>query len=133
MQTSVAPVSQASRALRTTSSAEREYASAAPGPLPNPQKLQPTKQTLVKLMLRFTTSVIASPTVSRRNVSAKEISACKSAASVLASSKPCSNVSSWPARLASKHSSTAGEQEDSEACNFVSSGSERIGGIHTCG
>jgi hypothetical protein len=39
-------------------------------------------------------------------------------------------VSSWPVRIASMHSSTAGEQEDKGVGNFTSQGLASIGGIH---
>ncbi len=55
MHTSVAPIVHASTARRTTSSMGRKYPSSSRWSRLNAQKVQCLMQTLVKLMLRFTT------------------------------------------------------------------------------
>ena len=55
MQTSVAPISHASMARRTTSSIGRKYPSSSRWSRLKAQNVQCLMQTLVKLMLRLTT------------------------------------------------------------------------------
>src|ERR1019366_10250534 len=109
MQTSVAPIFQASTAFCATCSRVRKYVSASRGPRLKAQNLHPTKQTLVKLIFRFTTYVTRLPTNSRRSVSAATNRPSKSSPSASARSKHCSRDSTPPSCACNTCSSAARE------------------------
>src|SRR5262245_49165053 len=95
MHTSVAPISHASWARRTTSSTGRKYPSSSRWSRLNAQKVQCLMQTLVKFTLRLTTNVTTSPACRRRISSATAPSAARSRPRTSARPSASSTEISW--------------------------------------
>src|SRR6266850_2785928 len=115
MQTSLAPISHASTARRTTSSMGRKYPSSSRWSRLNAQNVQCLMQTFVKLMLRFTTYVTRSPACRRRISSATSVRAWRSRPATPVSVMPSSTDTSWPSSARARIGRTSRETQSSEA------------------